>query len=377
MSINSTYLTLYPNIIPVRGYSRSVLMDLYMGKFLFIPNYFCDFLTENKKRKLQRKDFFEPGNSESDFAKITDLLEYLIEADYLAEVDLDLLEGLQTDAPMKTEDSLINDCIIELSKSSNWDLSHFLSEINRIAVKFLEVRFLDFEAFERFQRTIQSSLQEHSIEFLHWIVPFDPDLNRIVLEEMTSFYRLDLLTIYNAQNEFTMESVPFQVNFSTQPRIDHSNCGCIDPSYFGYNVLSYYNNRKYNSCLSHKLSIDQFGDIRNCPSKKDSFGRLSEINLEQTIQLEEFQKEWHVTKESILICSNCEFRWMCSDCRVFIQDESNPLSKPSKCGYNPFINLWSNEENYLPEEACGVTYSNGQLIIDEALLETINQRIWG
>lgn len=376
MKNNPTYITLYPNIIPVRGYSRSVLMDLYMGKFQFIPNYFCDFLNENKLKKLQYEDFRSLGNSESDFAEITSLLDYLIEADYLAEVDLDLLEGLNVDSPVRTEDSLINDCIIELSKESNWDLAHFLSEINRIGVKFLEIRFLDFEPFERFQLLIQRELQNHSIEFLHLIVPFHPDLDQIIHSKMMTFHRLDQLTVYSVPGEFKLDDVPFRVNFSTQPSIDHSNCGCVDPSYFGYNVLNYYSNRKNNSCLSHKLSIDQFGDIRNCPSKKQSFGKLEIIDLERTIQLEEFQKEWHITKESILICSDCEFRWMCSDCRVFIQDESNSLSKPAKCGYNPYINRWINEEGYLPEAQCGVSISGNQLNIDLKKLNQLNSELW-
>lgn len=378
MKNNPTYITLYPNIIPVRGYSRSVLMDLYMGKFQFIPNYFCDFLNENKLQKLQREDFLGLGNSEGDFTEITNLLEYLIEADYLTEADPDLLEGLNVDSPVRTEDSLINDCIIELSKESNWDLGHFLSEIDRIGVKFLEIRFLDFKAFTHFQSLIQAALQNHSIEFLHMIVPFAPELDQILMSEMPDFHRLNQLTVYHciSQAEFKSDDVPFRVNFSTQASIDHSNCGCIDPAYFGYNVLNYYSNRTNNSCLSHKLSIDQFGEIRNCPSKKDSFGKLSDIDLERTIQLKEFQKEWHITKESILICSDCEFRWMCSDCRVFVQDESNPLSKPSKCGYNPYINKWINEKGYQTEAECGVSVVGNQLRIDHEKLNQLNSELW-
>lgn len=377
MNNNSTYITLYPNIIPVRGYGRSVLMDLYMGKFLFIPNYFCDFLLENQSQKLQWKDFVNIGDSESDQIEITELVKYLIEADILVEVDPDLLEGLSVEHPTKTEDSLINDCIIELSAESNWNLGYFLSEIDRIGVKFLEIRFLDFEAFEEFRPLIQLALQQHAIEFLHMIVPFATKLDQILMSEMLDFRRLNQLTIYDSPVEFRLEGVPFQINFSTQANIDHSTCGCVDPAYFGYNAPSYYDKRKNNSCLSHKLSIDQYGDIRNCPSKKDSFGKLSDIDLERTIRLKEFQKEWHITKESILICSECEFRWMCSDCRVFIQDESNPLSKPSKCGYNPFISLWKDEENYLSEQDCGIYIENGIISIPEERINEINERIWG
>lgn len=376
MTSNLSYIVPYSNVIPVRGFSRSILMDLYKGKFLFIPNYLCDFLIENKSKNLQKADFLDLGNSIEDFNEITSLLDELLLQDYLIETELEVIELLKVEIPDKTEDALIDDCIIELSDYSNWDVTHFLAEINHIGVKFLEIRFLDFGSFKEKLRVIKSALKDHSIEFLHCIVPFDDELQQIVMEELLDFARLNQLTIYNATSEFEIENAPFLIDFSNQESISSSNCGCIDPQYFSFNVPSYYQNKKYNNCLSHKLSVDQFGEIKNCPSKKNSFGKTGEINLEQTVQLDEFKKEWRITKESVLICSDCEFRWMCSDCRVFIQDESNSLSKPSKCGYNPYINKWINEADYVTELECGVSIIGNQLSIDHEKLNQINANLW-
>lgn len=376
MKANSTYIALYPNIVPVRGFSRSVLMDLYMGKFLFIPNYFCDFLLENKAKNLQKEEFLNLGGSENDLAEIKSLLDHLISQDYLVEADSTLLEGFKTDTPVRTEDSLITDCILELSALSEWEVGHFLAEINNLGIKFLEVRFLDFISFENHYQMMQEAFQNHSIEFLHFLVPFDKQLESVATGKLPAFTRLGQLTVYNTLHTFETNELPFKVDFSTQKSIDHSLCGCIDPTYFNYNVPAYYSNRKKNSCLSHKLSIDQFGEIKNCPSKKESFGRVATVDLELTVQLEAFKKEWHITKESILICSDCEFRWMCSDCRVFIQDESNSLSKPVKCGYNPYINKWINEPGYLTESACGVSIQNKAVSIDELRIKKINDALW-
>jgi len=376
MKNNSPYITLYPNIVPVRGFSRSVLMDLYMCRFLFIPNYFCDFLLDNKAKDLQREDYLSLGESGQELDEINRLLEHLISQDYLVEADRALLEGLQTEAPVRTEDSLITDCILELSALSGWDVKRFLAEINKLGVKFLEVRFLDFISFENYCGILQDALQDHSIEFLHLLLPFDQQLESMVTGTLPAFTRLSQLTIYNAVHTFETTGLPFKVDFSTQGSIDRSGCGCIDPAFFSYNVLNYYSNQKKNSCLSHKLSIDQFGEIRNCPSKKESFGSVSTLDLEATVQLETFRKEWHITKASILVCSDCEFRWMCSDCRVFIQDEANPLSKPAKCGYNPYINKWSNEPGYVSEPECGVSIENNSVVIDTGRLHKINEELW-
>ena len=149
MRTDFDYITLYPNIIPVRGFNRSVIMDLNRGKFLFIPNYFCDFLIENKTENLQKDDFLKLGNSENELLEITSLLDSLISEDYLIEVDSNLLDGLKSAVPYRTNDALIRDCILEISKFSDWNIPVFLAEINKIGVKFLEIRFLDFDAFEK------------------------------------------------------------------------------------------------------------------------------------------------------------------------------------------------------------------------------------
>lgn len=376
MKKNNSYITLYPNIIPVRGFNRSTLMDLYMGNYQFIPNYLCDFLISNKRKNLRREDFLDLSELEEDKNEILELIQQLIAKDYLLETDMELLKALRVEEPNKTEDSLIADCIIELSSISDWGINLFFSEINRIGVKFLEIRFLDFIAFERHFKTIELAIKDHSLEFVHLLVPFDENLKKWVYGSLNQFSRLNLLTVYNTNHSFDTKDCSFQVTFSTQTSIDQNQCGCISPNYFNINVLNYYYNRKVNNCLAYKLSIDQYGEIRNCPSKKESFGKMRGFDLEKIVQLKTFQKEWHITKESILICSDCEFRWMCSDCRVFIQDESNIYSKPSKCGYNPYISKWIHEDGYKAESECGISVKNGNLIIDENQLNKINKVLW-
>ena len=43
----------------------------------------------------------------------------------------------------------------------------------------------------------------------------------------------------------------------------------------------------------------------------------------------------------IHVCKDCEFRYICTDCRAYIEDPNDILSKPLKCGYNPYTAEWS------------------------------------
>jgi hypothetical protein len=56
------------------------------------------------------------------------------------------------------------------------------------------------------------------------------------------------------------------------------------------------------------------------------------------------------TKENIALCKDCEFRYMCTDCRAYIKDPNNIYSQPAKCTYNPFIAKWRDEKDYYSVE---------------------------
>ncbi len=36
-----------------------------------------------------------------------------------------------------------------------------------------------------------------------------------------------------------------------------------------------------------------------------------------------------------------EFRYICTDYRAYVEDPEDILSKPLKCGYNPYTGEWS------------------------------------
>ena len=98
----------------------------------------------------------------------------------------------------------------------------------------------------------------------------------------------------------------------------------------------------YNSCLYKKLYVDTNGEIGNCPST-EKFGNISDLTADEICQLSgntRFTKLWYITKDRIEVCKDCEFRYICTDCRCFITDEKNIYSKPKNCKYNPYQAEW-------------------------------------
>jgi len=81
-----------------------------------------------------------------------------------------------------------------------------------------------------------------------------------------------------------------------------------------------------------------------------TFGKVNEVSICQVINNSDFNKYWSINKNEIETCKDCEFRFCCTDCRVFIDDKSNLNSRPSKCKYNPYQGLWEGEEGYISVE---------------------------
>ena len=68
-----------------------------------------------------------------------------------------------------------------------------------------------------------------------------------------------------------------------------------------------------------------------------------------------FKDKWRITKDQIEICKDCEFRYVCSDCRAYVENPEDIYSKPLKCGYNPYTCEWE-EWSQNPLKQRGIEY---------------------
>ena len=117
-------------------------------------------------------------------------------------------------------------------------------------------------------------------------------------------------------------------------------CGNFAPEQFVINLPFFTESQSHNTCLHRKVAIDREGNIKNCPSMARSFGNIKDTHLVDVIANEEFTKLWHIKKDQISICQDCEFRHVCMDCRAYLENPNDIYSKPLKCGYNPYTMEW-------------------------------------
>ena len=99
----------------------------------------------------------------------------------------------------------------------------------------------------------------------------------------------------------------------------------------------------FNGCLNRKISIDETGKVKNCPSMTKEFGHINDTSLTTIAHDKDFQKPWNINKDSIDTCKDCEYRYICTDCRAYTTD-GGLHSKPAKCQYDPYTGKWANKE---------------------------------
>lgn len=101
-------------------------------------------------------------------------------------------------------------------------------------------------------------------------------------------------------------------------------------------VTSFFSNQEFNPCFGRQVAIDSNGDIKPCLWSEDVLGSVHTTNLKDLIIAGSFDKYWDTTKDSIEVCSTCEKRYVCNDCRVSSQRTYNAFDKkPTFCNYSP------------------------------------------
>lgn len=371
---NNSFFCLLPNVIPVRGYNRSSILDLYAKKIHLIPNSMFDFLDENDFISNPIIEIMDAYGEAKNI--ISEYCTFLIEKNLAFFADKHDVNQIGKFPIHWYPESKIESVIIEIDKESSWNIPYFIERINFLGTKFLEIRFLDYLSFEKNIETIKDALITHSVESVDIYIPYNLDKVDQLEVFVKDFTRLNKLIVYNSNQGFEFKNFKINIIFSRQESIESNHCGNISKSNYTINTPSYAKMRNQNSCLAHKLSVSKKGEVKNCPSFTKSFGFVDSVRIDEVIKEFEFKKYWDYTKDKISICSDCEFRWVCPDCRAHTRN-GDELGKPSKCDYNPYIGLWSTDSGYKTEEECGVFVENGSVVINEEQLAEINLGIWG
>lgn len=326
----SNCFKLFACCIVVKGNSRSTICDFQRNSFILIDNELADKLLVNDHFILDEEDL-----------QTREDLFYLNDKEYgffLKRNDLNLFSKLSLENK-KEIPNILSNIVIDIDKDSQYDLKKLSIEIRLMRIYSIELRIFDEITKDRLFEII-NILSNPELRTINLICKYTKNLNKHILSLFKEFNVVRQVIFHSSHTNSINSSYYGRVLIhSTEEIFDESHCGNISPSYFEANMTRF-NERNVNNCLNGKISIDKEGNIKNCPSLKTKFGLINNTSLSQATKKDFFYEFWEISKDNIEICKDCEFRYICTDCRAYTKN-NDLYSKPLKCKYNPYNGTWN------------------------------------
>lgn len=350
---NNLYFILSASCKLVKGYTRSIIIDYSRGDLYFITHEYLELVEKIDRKKLGSASA-ELGD-ESSIVYFNEFVSFLIENEigFLTE-DAALFPKISDHV---TEDYIqLQDVIIEID-AALFNKDNFIKvcrELGELKCADFQIRLLsefDISMIESLIETVTAAnanyIEIHCTynekitkEALHNLIQDYTLLSKIFL------YSSPQAEIYPVINEIPdYHPIILGEAYFIDYSFDNGNCcGIINHENLNFTSFYLHNKlKKKNGCLDKKISIDKFGNIKNCPSMPVSYGSTTDISLRKVLEDKVFTGYWNISKDQISTCRICEFRYNCTDCRAFIENPDDIYSKPSKCSYNPLTGEWGNQ----------------------------------
>lgn len=330
------YFFMFTCCFLTKGFRRSLIIDTQRNNIKLIPNDLYNILELHKQKSLREIiEIYEENNREI-------ILEYfhtLIKEEY-GEFRNKMLGFIPINKDIVSS-ALISNAIIDIRKKVIINFDSAIIQLENLGCKALQIRIYELLDLKDL-KNILSSLKSTGINYIEIFINASEKLN-------FSFCKRVLLTNYSINKIILFNSkINKTYNFNSHQTISQTKvgltsdkqCGIVSIEHFSTALTNVLESKKFNSCLYKKISIDENGFVKNCPSCTANFGKFGDLPLDKVANMSSFKKLGNIRKETISICKHCEFRHICPDCRVFIQDKTNILSKPSKCNYDPYTTQW-------------------------------------
>lgn len=333
--MNDSVFRLFACCIPVRGARRSIVCDLQRHSYYFIPNALYDILTIHRDRtKSEIKKLYHDASS------------HIIENYFKFVLEKEL--GFWCNEPESFPDldlswetpSTISNAIIDIDASSRHNFAAIFQQLEYLGCWAVQVRFFCNWSLPRIEQEIMVPTAYGRLRSIELLLRFSHEVEIGLQDFLVRHQRITSIIIHDAPEDRTVNLQGVRCLFRKQLIDSDRHCGQVHPHYFSPTRDSFLEAQRFNTCLNKKVGIDIHGEIKNCPSCERGFGKIGDIHLNSVVRTVEFQSLWNISKDSVEVCRDCEFRYICTDCRVFVSNKADQYSKPAKCRYDPYTAQW-------------------------------------
>ena len=353
---NDHYLQLYACCKVTTGAARSLIADLQHMSYRLIPNALAQLIRTMNGKTVGT--WLACGNEEEQ-GIIREYLQFLLDNDlaFLMEQPADLFPEMPDtwDTPFRIQQAVIDVTPETMPQMIAGIISGF-----DLYVPFVQVRLFNRRSQPFDPALLIDLLQVIPAKSLQLAFNLFPSFSAQQLTALCSMPNLNGIIIADAGEDRVAQMNDTGIVYISRFLSGNTCCGIVDPAYFNVSAEHFMESWQYNSCLNRKAGIDTDGTIKNCPSMAQTFGNIHHTALSAVVEDAAFRKLWHLHKEQVSVCRDCEFRHVCTDCRAFLEDPHNLYSKPLKCGYDPYTATWSVWSDHPMKQKAAAFYAGMQ-----------------
>lgn len=323
--------------ILVKGANRSTICDIQRNLIHLIPHILYEILMEFDGKTIY--DVKSHFNFEYD-NYIDEYFEFLADQEIVfntSSPESFPAMNLQWHTPLN-----ISSCIIDMDENSSHEFKKIAKSLNNVGCRNLEIRSFYTAGPEVFEEVL-GLFNGSTVIAIAIITKFSDRYNLDDWKSLCDKYpRLVSLTLHGYQENDSTTSPAYQtpIIFAETVIVNEKCCGKIHEQNFSALTESFSEALNFNTCLNGKISIDRNGNIKNCPSSSTVLGHINTQGFENVAEDPRLKTLWRIGKDKIEGCRDCEFRYVCMDCRAYLEEPGNIYSKPLKCGYDPYTTVW-------------------------------------
>ncbi len=110
---------------------------------------------------------------------------------------------------------------------------------------------------------------------------------------------------------------------------------------FSASRADFEHNRRWNPCWAGKLAVSSTGDVMPCVmGRSQVVGNIHEESLAEILNKPDLLRLWGLTKDQVAVCQDCEYRYVCGDCRPLAASGGDLHGAIPRCTYNPQDGTW-------------------------------------
>lgn len=341
------YLLLFADCIPVKGAFKSVIVDVGRRELYEVGNDFLELIERFENEKYQQ--VLELFTQEELDEAVLPFVNFLFEnelAHFHANKDSFPKINFEWD-----DHALVTNAIIDI-RNAEHDLKKIIGELDELGTKYLQFRYFRPITLAELMQVV-SLVKTTNCYSAEIIAEFSEDISLVEVENYLRENPVITMLTFTSAPENAMYKVFIDPNleekivvskilFIQQTISSCESCGIINMRNMVVPQMKEFSEAKqFNSCLNRKISVDENGYIKNCPSMTTDFGHHKDTAFFDALNQTGFRDVWKANKDRIETCKSCEYRYICTDCRAYVEDPENMLSKPLKCNYDPFSGIWN------------------------------------